>query len=149
MRNLLIGLVASALLATTVGCANGPLNRWLRGAPCSTCNPTINQPLGGNFAGGCTNGTCGTGTCSTGNCSTGAVGNGILGGIFRGNNQAIGQPAGGFFQQGSQTVNQPPLSLPASSFGDAPPATFGTSAELYGNTNTAGQLELPPNSPFN
>lgn len=155
MRNLLISLLTGLLIISTVGCANGPLKRWLRGAPCNTCNPAINQSLSGNFVGGCNDGTCGAGTCNTGNCSTGAVGNGILGGLFRGNNQSVAQSngangaLGGFFQQGSQTTNQPPISLPASSFADAPPATLGSSAELYGNTNTTGQLELPPNIPFN
>ncbi len=138
MRNLVVILAITAILGSTLGCANGPLRRWMRGAPCNTCQPPIGQPLGENFIGGCNTGNCSTGTCNPGVSSTGTVGNGLLGGIFRGNHR-----------QTAATV--PPVSLPASSFPDAPPAVTGTqSTDFYGNTNSTGQLELPPISgPFN
>ena len=131
MRNLIVVIAATSILFSMVGCANGPLRRW-RGAPCNTCNPPINQPVHGNLLSGCESGACGTGTCGTGVCSSGTAGNGFLGGLFRSGNQTVA----------------PPVSLPASSF-DAAPAAIGTTGELYGNPNSTGQLELPPNTPFN
>ena len=137
MKNYLIGLIGVALLSS-IGCANGPMRQWLRGAPCNTCNPQIQQPL--NVAPACNNG-----------CAENAVGNGLLGRLFRRQDQQLATC-------GTGTCNPtPPVSMPASEFandirGDlsntlpiavdtAPPPT-----ELYGNPNTVGRLELPPNS---
>ena len=125
MRNLILASAAIAILVSTVGCANGPIRKWFRGAPCNTCNPHFNQPQD-NMIGGCNTGACSTGTCGTGVCSPAPTGSGILGGLF--NNQ--------------QNADALPASIPASSFENAP-------ADLYGNTNSVGRIELPPSGPFN
>ena len=131
MRNLVLASAAIAILVSTVGCANGPIRNWLRGAPCNTCNPQFNQPHD-NMLGGCNTGTCATGTCGTGVCNSQPANNGILGGLFRGNQNA---------------QNTLPQSLPASSFETTPEISGG--GELYGNTESVGRIELPPNGPFN
>ncbi len=122
MRNLLIGLSALGILASTVGCANRPFGRWMGGAPCNTCNPAVGQPMASNFAG----------SCDSGNCSAGTTSSGFMGSMFR--------------PQGSGTT-APPLSAPANSFEQAPAGFQGdgySGSEYYGNANNTGQLELPP-----
>ena len=136
MRNLVLAFAAIAILTSTIGCANGPIRQWLRGAPCSTCNPQF-APQHSGILGGCNSGTCATGTCGTGLLSSQPnqpTGNGILSGIFGG-------------QQNANAGNLPPASIPASSFEAAP--TIGSNIDLYGNTNTVGRIELPPTAPFN
>ncbi len=156
MRNLVLASAVIAILASTVGCANGPIRQWLRGAPCSTCNPQF-APQHESVIGGCNSGTCGTGILSSSQAQP--VGNGLLSGIFGG-------------QQNASAL--PPASIPASSF-EAPPSfgataptigataptiggpgptfetapTIGSNIDLYGNTNSVGRIELPPSGPFN
>ncbi len=126
MRNLLFGLAAIGLLASTAGCANGPIRQWFRGAPCNTCNPHVGQPLGENFAG----------DCASGNCANGTTGSGFLGSMFRPN---------------GNIANLAPASIPATSF-DRAPAGFvdeSVNADIYGNTGNSGNLESPPIGPYN
>lgn len=142
MKKYLIALISAALLASTVGCANGPLRQWWRGAPCNTCNPQIQQPL--NVAPACNTGCaentvgtgilsrwfrghttqhagCQTGSCGTGNCPT----------------LAADPIPGGEFVNGVQSNNLPLMM-------DSQPAP-APATELYGNTsNSVGRLELPP-----
>lgn len=149
MRNLLLVLAAIGILASTVGCANGPIRQWLRGAPCDTCNPQFSHSAGENLfgaGGGCADGTCSTGTCGSGLCGTGAAtaptGNGLLGGVFRNNNRPI-------FNNPAATA--PPASIPATALGQE--SSFGGfgggTPEIYGSTTSAGRIELPPTGPFN
>ena len=173
MRNLVLASAAIAIMVTTVGCANGPIRNWLRGAPCSVCNapPQFGAPAG-NLLSDCSSGTCGTGTCASGVCSSEpvqATGSGLLGGVFnrsgQGSSTSFGQGSSTSFQgsstafqggtpfqqgsgatfQGSGTVNNNPLpaSIPASSFETAP-SSLTNNSDLYGNTNTVGRIELPP-----
>ncbi len=55
----LIYLAAALILFSTVGCANGPIRNWLRGAPCNTCQPPFHAISGTGALGACTTG-CGT-----------------------------------------------------------------------------------------
>ena len=141
MKKFLVLLCGMALLASTVGCANGPIRQWFRGAPCNTCHPQIQRPL--NVAPNCNS-----------QCAENAVGTGILGRLFRGNNQQVAN-----CPTGTCNATVPPNSVPASSFAnqtlanpgetlplvvDGVPTAAPPSAEMYGNTNTVGRLELPP-----
>jgi hypothetical protein len=61
MRKLVFLAMFGIALSLLTGCANGPFQRWFRGAPCNSCNP----PFGKLFQRGeNTMGTCSTGTCS-------------------------------------------------------------------------------------
>lgn len=147
MKKYLITLVGAALLVSTIGCANGPLRQWRRGAPCNTCNPQIQQPL--NVAPSCNSGCAedavGTGfmsrrwfrgnngqqqaSCGTGACGTGAAcptGNCL-------------PPTGGQFANEAQGPNLPMM------IDSAAPGAVAPGNELYGNaSNTVGRLEMPP-----
>ena len=137
MRSLVLAIAVIAILSSTVGCANGPIRQWLRGAPCSACNPQFNAPAEGNFFSSASSSTCPTGNCASGVCSTGQpTGSGVLSGSFNRN-------------QGSSISGGLPASIPASSFDNAPALTTSPGAELYGNANTVGRIELPPSPPFN
>jgi hypothetical protein len=61
MKRMLFLLMAATVLAGTAGCANGPLRRFCRGAPCSTCNPPLGQNFGGGWGGTASN--CESGVC--------------------------------------------------------------------------------------
>ena len=143
MRNLLLMIAAIAMLASTVGCANGPLRQWLRGAPCDTCNPQFNTPQFSHSTGGCADGTCSSGLGLSGGGSnvfgTAPTGNGLLGGAFGSANR------GPIFN--TPTATAPPASIPASAL--TQDSTFGGSPEIYGSTTSAGRIELPPVGPFN
>ena len=187
MKNYLITLIGAALLVSTIGCANGPIRNWFRGAPCNACNPQIQQPL--NLAPPCDG------------CAENTVGSGLLGKMFKGNSS---QPIVSLFKRNTNQqpivsncssgtcnpISFPPASVPASSFVNVPPSfnapppsvpasefvndlpafvndlpapsylptptpsnslprvvdPVGTApaAELYGNPNSVGKLELPP-----
>lgn len=63
MKNRLCFLILLAVLVTANGCANGPLKRFFRGAPCNTCNPPMGGAFGQGWGGPATN--CENGVCST------------------------------------------------------------------------------------
>ncbi|MEM9410969.1 MAG: hypothetical protein AAGA30_07645 [Planctomycetota bacterium] len=125
MRNLILASLVTLLLVSTVGCANGPMRKWLRGAPCSACNPSLGQPANTNLLGACN--TDGCATCATN--TSNATGNGLLGGLFRNETAA------------------PPASIPGSAFDQPAAGTLGS--EIYGNPVNAGRMEIPPSTPFN
>lgn len=55
----LIYLATALMLFSTVGCANGPIRNWFRGAACNTCQPPFHPTTGTGALGTCTTG-CGT-----------------------------------------------------------------------------------------
>lgn len=123
MNKLLLGLATVVFLAATVGCANGPFSRWMCGSECDTCKPPTGQPFG-NFSGDCASGTC----------SAGPTGTGFAGNMY-------GAPNG--------MATAPPASIPAASFQNTTAGYGSSGSDFYGNSGSAGQLELPPAGPYN
>jgi hypothetical protein len=62
MRKLLTTLALVAICCSATGCANGPIRKFFRGAPCSTCNPPFGLfNRGSQTVGNCNDGVCGAG----------------------------------------------------------------------------------------
>jgi hypothetical protein len=49
-------IAAALLLLSTVGCANGPIRNFFRGAACNTCQPPFHPSSGTGAIGTCTDG---------------------------------------------------------------------------------------------
>lgn len=71
MKHVVSVLVLGALLVTGNGCANGPLKRFFRGAPCNACNPPLAGGFGQGWGGGSVT-NCDNGVCSTPPATMGA-----------------------------------------------------------------------------